>query len=72
MTVEADAREVRIDVVDEGPSSARSRTTPELPGGHGLLGMRERAMMYGGSFEAGPRPEGGFAVSVRLPAEGSR
>ncbi|MER5976948.1 sensor histidine kinase [Streptomyces sp. NPDC001857] len=72
VTVEADAREVRIDIVDEGPSSARSRTAPELPGGHGLLGMRERAMMYGGSFEAAPRPEGGFAVSVRLPAEGSR
>jgi signal transduction histidine kinase len=34
--------------------------------------MRERAMMYGGSFEAGPRPEGGFAVSVRLPAEGNQ
>ncbi|MEU0674814.1 sensor histidine kinase [Streptomyces sp. NPDC006172] len=72
VTVEADAREVRIDIVDEGPSSARIRTDPELPGGHGLLGMRERAMMYGGSFEAGPRPTGGFAVSVRLPAEGSR
>lgn len=29
-------------------------------------------MMCGGSCGAGPRPEGGFAVSVRLPAEGNR
>ncbi|WP_327742866.1 sensor histidine kinase [Streptomyces europaeiscabiei] len=72
VTVEADAREVRIDVADEGPPSARGRSGGELPGGHGLLGMRERAMMYGGSFEAGPRPEGGFAVSVRLPVEGNQ
>ncbi|MEU2668945.1 histidine kinase [Streptomyces sp. NPDC007164] len=72
VTVGADAREVRIDVVDEGPPVGRRRAGHELPGGHGLLGMRERAMMYGGSSEAGPRPEGGFAVSVRLPIDGER
>jgi len=38
-------------------------------GGHGLVGMRERALMYGGSFAAGPEEDGGFAVRVRLPAE---
>ncbi|MDF4251237.1 sensor histidine kinase [Streptomyces sp. WMMB303] len=68
--VEADAHDIRIDIADEGPPSRRPSADRELRGGHGLLGMRERAMMYGGSFEAGPRPEGGFAVSVRLPAEG--
>ncbi|MFD0625060.1 sensor histidine kinase [Streptomyces sanglieri] len=72
VTVAADAREIRIDVVDEGPPVGRRRVGRELPGGHGLLGMRERAMMYGGGFEAGPRPEGGFAVSVRLPIDGER
>ncbi|MET8682874.1 sensor histidine kinase [Streptomyces sp. NPDC004732] len=70
VTVEADKREIRIDIKDEGPSPGHAPANRQLPGGHGLLGMRERAMMYGGSFEAGPRPEGGFAVSVRLPAEG--
>jgi signal transduction histidine kinase len=31
--------------------------------------MRERVMMYGGDFTAGPRPEGGFAVAAAFPYE---
>ncbi|GAA3119140.1 sensor histidine kinase [Planomonospora alba] len=66
VTVTAREGSVAIDVVDDGPAGPRRR----LPGGHGLLGMRERALMHGGTFTAGPREEGGFAVSVRLPSEG--
>ena len=35
-------------------------------GGHGLLGMRERVSLYGGTFEAGPRPDGTFKVRARI------
>jgi signal transduction histidine kinase len=37
--------------------------------GHGLIGMRERARLYGGSLEVGEQPGGGFRVRARLPLE---
>jgi signal transduction histidine kinase len=36
-------------------------------GGHGLVGMRERASLLGGEVTAGPGPQGGFRVHARLP-----
>jgi signal transduction histidine kinase len=41
--------------------------TRDAGGGHGLVGMRERAAMLGGSLEAGPTQDGGFLVSAVLP-----
>ncbi len=35
--------------------------------GHGIIGMRERVNLCGGTFAAGPRPEGGFQVTATLP-----
>jgi signal transduction histidine kinase len=35
--------------------------------GHGLVGMRERVHLFDGELRAGPCPDGGFAVAVRLP-----
>jgi signal transduction histidine kinase len=55
---------LQIEVVDDG--NARSPVSPE-GGGYGLVGMRERVVLYGGTLEAGPRPTRGFAVVARLP-----
>jgi signal transduction histidine kinase len=62
--VAADGGAVEVDVADDGGRPV----PPEWAGrGHGLIGMRERVTMYGGTFVAVPRPEGGFRVSARLP-----
>ncbi|MFP5071975.1 sensor histidine kinase [Pseudonocardia nantongensis] len=56
--------ELTVRVRDEGAQGPR----PQPPrGGHGLVGMRERAALHGGSVETGPHPDGGFAVRLRLP-----
>jgi signal transduction histidine kinase len=44
-------------------------TEPPLDGGHGLLGMRERAFSVGGAMYTGTAPGGGFLVEAVLPAE---
>lgn len=41
-----------------------------VKGGHGILGMRERASALGGELDAGPRPGGGWRVRARLPLDG--
>ncbi|MFD5090977.1 sensor histidine kinase [Amycolatopsis thailandensis] len=55
-----------LNVTDDGSGSAAHRSAGE-PGRRGIVGMRERAELYGGVLTAGPRPEGGFSVTVRLP-----
>jgi signal transduction histidine kinase len=63
--VEIGYRSHSLEVVvrDDGRGSPR----PVATGGHGLVGVRERAAMLGGRFEAGRQPGGGFAVRVLLP-----
>ncbi len=57
-------------VVEVHNGRARARK-PALPsGGHGLVGLRERAGLLGGTFSAGPTSEGGFRVSATYPLAG--
>jgi signal transduction histidine kinase len=60
---------LEIEVTDEGAGVPVS-IAPEsagLGGGRGLVGVRERVALLGGSVEVGPRPDGGFRVWARLP-----
>ncbi|MEV6971526.1 sensor histidine kinase [Hamadaea sp. NPDC051192] len=65
VTLDFRGEEFLATVADDGAS------TRQDPGnsheGHGLIGMRERARLYGGSLAAGPRPGGGFQVVLTLP-----
>ena len=62
-----------VDVRDSGRgASANDGADVAASGaGHGLVGMRERALAAGGTFEAGSSPGGGFAVHAELPLDGS-
>jgi signal transduction histidine kinase len=57
--------EFTVTVTDDGTGSGSGT-------GNGLIGMRERAMLYGGTLRAGPRSAGGFEVRLVLPVTGSR
>src|SRR5689334_19704194 len=61
-----DDQSVRVSVRDAGRSGGPGAADADRVG-HGLIGMRERVGLYGGSFEAAGTPEGGFAVTARLP-----
>ncbi len=71
VTVDYGADELRVEVTDDGRgkpavgSVERSRQTV----GHGLVGMRERVILFGGRLEAGPLPGGGFRVLALFPLE---
>ena len=61
---------LEIECVDDGRGRPAERPLSErLAGGRGLLGMRERVLLFGGDLQVGPRPEGGFRVFARLPLE---
>jgi signal transduction histidine kinase len=60
-----------VEVSDDGPPAGlvAPRLHPDS-GGNGLAGMHERVSLFGGEFEAGPIPAGGFRVAARLPLGG--
>ncbi len=56
-------RALELDVVDDG----RSENVSVNGSGHGLIGMRERVALYGGTLETGAGDGGGYGVHARLP-----
>ncbi|MEU1279338.1 sensor histidine kinase [Streptomyces sp. NPDC005805] len=58
LLVEDDGRGSSHELYEDGGADGR---------GHGLIGMRERVGMVGGTLDAGPRPGGGFRISALLP-----
>ena len=59
---------LELTIADSGAGAAAA---PASPGGHGLVGMRERAAMFGGTLTAGPRDGRGFEVRASLPYGGA-
>lgn len=60
-------RGVELEVTDIGPERPTADPSVLIAGaGRGLNGMRERAAAYGGRLDAGPGPEGGWRVHLRL------
>ena len=59
--------ELQLEICDDGQSPKRNAANGS---GHGLVGMRERVGLYGGSLAAGPLPGGGYSVKAVLPLGG--
>ena len=65
VTVRYRADGLGVEVVDDG--SGASVGPVDDRGGHGIVGMRERAALLGGTIEVGAAPGGGFRVHAELP-----
>ncbi|MEU0809161.1 histidine kinase [Streptomyces sp. NPDC005970] len=57
---------LRVEVTDTGGTPSASAATG---GGRGLIGLRERLSVYGGTLHTGPRPGGGYRVEAEIPLE---
>ncbi|PFG40766.1 signal transduction histidine kinase [Georgenia soli] len=57
---------LRVQVDDDGRGAAATSDGR----GQGLVGMRERAALFGGTLDAGPRPGGGYRVRAEIPLPG--
>ncbi|WP_081952462.1 sensor histidine kinase [Kitasatospora phosalacinea] len=64
LTYHPDVLTVHVRDHGSGPATAHP---PTERGGHGLIGMHERAALHGGTLTATPHPDGGFVVHAELP-----
>jgi signal transduction histidine kinase len=58
---------IDIEVIDAGSGRTVEVPIESAHVGRGLVGMRERVNLFGGEFDAGPQPGGGFRVAARIP-----
>jgi signal transduction histidine kinase len=69
VTIAYGADALELTIVDSGDTAPAE---PAAPGGHGLIGMRERTALFGGTLTAGPRAGAGFEVRASLPYDEER
>ncbi len=60
---------LEIEIVDDGRGAAAALLSMGVPGGQGLIGMKERVALFGGRLSAGPVLTGGYRVFARMPIE---
>ncbi len=65
---DAEVTELRVANDAGGSVAVTVGATPDVVSGHGIVGMRDRALSVGGTLAAGPRPGGGFEVCARIPS----
>ncbi|MDG4857545.1 sensor histidine kinase [Streptomyces sp. T-3] len=67
VSVSGDGDDLTVLVVNGPPPGPVAPLERNGDTGHGLVGMRERVRLVGGSLDVGPLPDGGFRVAARLP-----
>jgi transposase len=72
VTVDYAATHLRVEVTDTGGTPGTSRTTGSATGaGRGLIGLRERLAVYGGTLRTGPHRADGYRITALIPLEAS-
>jgi signal transduction histidine kinase len=64
--VEYGTDRLRVEVTDTGGTPGTAAATGN---GHGIIGLRERLAVYGGTLQSGPRLSGGYRVDAQIPLE---
>jgi signal transduction histidine kinase len=72
VTIRYRDRDLMVEVTDDGRGVGAPAGDDRGATGHGLIGMRERVVAFGGDLEIGPCPGGGFRVAARLPLAAER